>query len=81
MEPQRTYLHANFRMPPMDQTVRRQLRNLPSRHIATPVQLIQQSAHGRRYHNIAPARLASDLDDSSDDDLPLVAFRNQKTHQ
>ena len=81
MAPPRKHLHVNFKIPPMGPTATRQLRNIPSRHIATPSQPIQQSTLGGSSHNNAPTSLAPDLDDSLDNDQPLAANRNQKTNQ
>ena len=58
-------------MPPVDPKAARQLRSLPSRHIATK---------RGRCHLSVPASPASDLDDSLDDDYPLAVYRNQETH-
>ena len=55
-----------FKMPHVDPTASKQLRNLPSRHIVTPSQPVQQSAHGRRYRNSTPAILAPHLDEPLD---------------
>ena len=77
MLPPRKHLHVNFKMPPMDPTATGQLRNLPSRHNATQLTPIQQSALARRCYNSAAVSLIPDLDD----DYPLASYRNQEIHQ
>ena len=73
-EPLRRY----FNIPPVDLTATRQLRNLPGRHNASHSHPVQQSAPGRRCHNSIPASLAPDTNYSSDDDQPIVDYREQQ---
>ena len=77
MAPPGKHLHAIFKMPHVDPTVIRQLRNLPSRHNATPSPPIQQSTCHGICDNSAPTSLAPDLDD----DKSLAAYQIQEIHK
>ena len=77
--PLRKHLLANFKMPPVDPTAAGQLRSLPNRHIATPLQPAPQPALGRRHQNITPKSPGPDKNNSSGVALPLAAYTHQDT--